>query len=81
MIGVKDRGRPPWQCQGIGMNAGVTGVCIMKIGALPTAAVRRLLVLAVLGLVTACVTQEPAFGECEEGVSDLGRMSDVTPPC
>ena len=81
MIGVKDGAWLPWQSLGTGETAGVTGVSFMNIGAMQTAALRRLLILALVGLVAACVTQEPAFEECEEGVSDLGRLSDITPPC
>lgn len=80
LIGVKDGARLPWQGPGTGKMAGVTGVSFMNIGSIQTAGLRRLLVLAFFGL-AACAAQEPAFEQCEEGVSDLSRLSDVTPPC
>lgn len=45
--------------------------------------IRRLAAAAFcLAFLAACVPgPEPAFGECEPGVSDLGRSADATPVC
>lgn len=47
----------------------------------PGSAIRAALALASLAVLVACETPKPAFGECEEGVAGLGRMTDVAPPC
>lgn len=47
----------------------------------PGSAIRVALALAVIAVLAACETPKPAFGECEEGVADLGRTADVAPPC
>ncbi|MDI3335104.1 hypothetical protein QKW60_01680 [Defluviimonas aestuarii] len=36
--------------------------------------------LLTLVILAGCETPDAGVGECEEGVSDLSRMSDVVPP-
>lgn len=42
--------------------------------------IRTISAVILLALLAGCETAQPAFGECDEGVSDLARMSDVAPP-
>lgn len=42
--------------------------------------IRTISAVILMALLAGCETVQPAFGECEEGVNDLGRMSDVAPP-
>lgn len=52
----------------------------MEIRAILQRPARCLLFIAVLALTSACVAQEPALEQCEDGVSGLSRLSDVAPP-